>query len=160
MKMAKSLIDYTKEIDRINEWLFNNRGDQISDLESYVMFFKEEILDGKTPSGLEKKLIDEAFRKYAEQHNIVKVKDEQVFKKAGGKNLSRDRRTTAKKVTTNVQEFIRLGAARADLEGLDTGIFGKIKNKTVRIQSIDKITRRGKPLLVFKDRTGRFVKRK
>jgi len=84
----------------------------------------------------------------------------QEFKKAGGKDLAKDRETTAN-VTDNKEEYERKGAQRSDLRGLDTRQAGKRNYSIPGSQERKGITIRtyanydGKH---YRDSRGRFVK--
>ena len=59
---------------------------------------------------------DDVFRLYLQQH--PKVRPDRLFKKAEGKDLKKDRKTTEPIVTTD-REFIRKGAKKFDFAGFD-----------------------------------------
>jgi len=92
-------------------------------------------------------------------------KDKDLFRSAGGKNLERDRMTTAKIVTKDVSEYKRVGANKIDLDGFDTKnekvlkryLRGKIKNKSVEIYKTSVIVK-GKDVVRYRDKKGRFAK--
>ena len=65
-----TLKSYEFEIDRINEWLFNNKGSSITDRETYEMFLKDEIFGKERLSDLENKILNSAFKKYADEHGV------------------------------------------------------------------------------------------
>lgn len=56
----------------------------------------------------------------------IAIRDEvynrHIFKKAGGKNYEQDRRRTHKRVQRDPKEYIRIGAQRTDLPGVDTKV--------------------------------------
>jgi hypothetical protein len=143
--------DYTDEVERITEWLERNRGDQIRDRGSFESFFIQEILKGDEPTGRQDNLMDAVFKEYMDRTGI---KDENIFRKAKGKDLIRDRQTDAKVIVDNEKEFIRRGASNVDLRNLDTATV--FRGKVVKA-SKDTFKRQGRKVEVLRDRKGRFV---
>jgi len=50
----------------------------------------------------------------------VKLRQQKLLESAGGMDLTKDRRKTAKIILTNVDDYRRVGAPRSDLKGFDT----------------------------------------
>lgn len=96
------------------------------------------------------------------------VKDEKLFKKAGGKNLTQDQRQTSKTIVKSRREFIKHGSQKVDLQGFDTkrekvinrfNVSGK-QGKQFVFAREDTVRTRGKKTTIrLRDRFGRFVKR-
>lgn len=159
--MVQKLVQYELEIERITEWLLNNRGDNIKDRDTFDLFFKEDILDGREPSGIEKTLLNESFRKYTRLD--TSVSKEREFTKAGGKDLTRDKLKRARVVTKDFDRFRKLTAQQADFQGLDTPRAGgfrvaRVKGRVVRA-TVQTITRRKKPVIIFRAKNGQFASR-
>lgn len=158
-----------EDIDRINERLRSFAGMQIQDRDSFDLSFNS--LFDKTDSTLspqQKTLRNNAFDRFADAN--PNVSRERIFKKAKGKDLRRDRRTTAKTVVTTRREFEKAGATKVDLKGFDTRrqkitkriaerriftIPAKVKNKIVFTERTF-VTVKGKKMLRFRDSKGRF----
>lgn len=90
-----------------------------------------------------------------------------LFKRAGGKNFNQDLRSTAKVVVNTEEEYIKQGASKVDLDGLDTkngqitykayNKVGRIKGRTVFVLKT-KVMIKGKEFVRFRDKKGRFAK--
>lgn len=91
------------------------------------------------------------------------IKDKIVFKSAGGKDLKRDRMKTAKKVVFSKDVYIKHGAQRVDLSGLDTKGGKRILKFPARVRgkivyaSKETITRMNNEVVVARDKMGRFA---
>ncbi|NIQ15382.1 MAG: hypothetical protein GTO02_13600 [Candidatus Dadabacteria bacterium] len=133
-----------EDIDRINERLNRERGERIVDRDTYDLEF-ERLLETKQLTDNQKKLRIRAFRRYASRH---KIREERLFKGAGGGNLRKDQQRTAKTVTEDPAEFEIKGARKIDFKGLDTQFVFR-----------STITRAGKKITVFRDAKGRFIKK-
>lgn len=159
------------EINRINETLFNRAGFKIQDRDSYDLAFNNYLnIDEKTIKGTERKLRDNAFEDFIKEH--PEVSSERLFtKKAGGKDLRRDRLKTAKRVVKTRKEFIQKGASKVDLKGFDTArqrvskdiilrrtftVPARVKGRVVFAVKTSVVVK-GKKLTRFRDARGRFV---
>lgn len=158
-----------EDIERINERLRSFAAMQIQDRDSYDLSFNS--LFGQTEAGLssqQKTLRGNAFEKFVDAN--PNVSKERIFKKARGKDLARDRRTTAKRIVTTRKEFEKAGATRVDLKGFDTKrqkftkqiaqrrvftVPARIKDKVVFTQRTFVVVK-GKKMLRFRDSKGRF----
>ena len=169
MARIKSIADYfdgdedEKDIERIADSVWSDSRGGIIDRDTFDAHFKDFM--GETTSIQEKVLRPAVFRKLREKHE--EVDRMRIFSKAGGKNLRLDQRKTHSKVLTDKQEFIKTGASKSDLKGLDT------KRKVKRPKSAYTIPakRRGKIVLSrrtfvvvagkrrlrYRDELGRFV---
>jgi len=91
--------------------------------------------------------------------------DQKIFRQAGGKNLTQDRKRNARTIVKTRKEYIKRGARNVDLDGLDTKkglkavykyeFVGIKKGKVVQSRQIK--TKRGLRLI---DRRGQYVSRK
>lgn len=158
--MVKSLAEYEIEIERMTEWLFNNRSSNIKDKDSFEIFFNQDILEGRKPKSIDDKIRSKSFQRYIQIFDKT-ISKEREFKKAGGKDLTRDKLTRAKVVVKDFKKFRDLTAQQADFEGLDTPtvITGRIKKRIVRAES-QSITRRQKRIIIFRAKNGQFASRK
>jgi len=121
--MRTSTREYEDAAKRINRKLDFAK---INSAEDYQREFRK--LTGQSPTQLQLKTFFET--------NTTKrfLNLGRIFQRAGGRNLAQDQMKTAKTVVRSPQEFIRLGAQRSDLEGLDTArTFGYIKNMRAKI---------------------------
>lgn len=109
--------------------------------------------------------------KYLRKDIMGRVFKQRTFEEAGGKDLKQDKLKTAKKVVGTKEEFIKKGAQRVDLSGLDTfrgrkikvkrlkrdfRLVGKIRGKIVKIRKTSVIVR-NKRQLRYRDKIGRFA---
>ena len=132
--MVKTIADYDIEIERISEWLLNNRGRQITDRNSFDAFFNAEILNKEkqsTLSGIEKQLQERVFDKVRDEKPDVSDKRTRSVRQPSPTNVV-------------VEEKDELGT---------------IKGRVVKIVKSDTINRQGKRFEVSRDSKGRFVKK-
>lgn len=158
--------EYADDYERINQEIYRRGKYNIYDEDSYFKEF-ENYMQG---SGEEIK--DDCYEHYEKRHKkqMNEVRD---FKQAGGKDLKRDRRTTARRTVRDQGTYERIGAQHSDKIGVDTRrgrrgktakrinayIFkGTIKNKTVYGKR-ERYSRNGRTYTRYRDRKGRFIKR-
>ncbi len=156
------------DLDRLSDNLFISEGDLISDRDSFDISLKRYAPD----NNLSKESKEELFRIYRMDH--AGVSEERLFKKAKGKDLERDRRQTAKRVTRDFKEFRKKGARKVDFAGLDTTerdirkfkrvskeftIPAMVRNKVVFSKRTFVVVK-GKRQLRFRDSKGRFASRR
>jgi len=169
MARIKSIADYfdgdedEKDIERIADSMWADSRGGIVDRDTFDAHFKDFM--GETKPRQDSVLRPAVFRKLREKHE--EVDRMRIFSKAGGKNLRMDQRKTHSKVVTDKKEFIKTGAQKSDLKGLDT------KRKVKRPKSAYTIPARrggkvvlarrtfvvvaGKRRLRHRDELGRFV---
>lgn len=86
--------------------------------------------------------------------------DYKFHKKAGGKDLDRDREKTAKTIVKTPEEYKKKGASKVDLTGFDTRrrltIPARKKGKIVYAERTF-VYIKGKQFMRFRDRSGHFV---
>ena len=98
------------DIDRINERLRSQARLQIQDRDSYDLSFNTLIdMRESELSGKQLDLRNKAFSDFSSKNPNVST--QRLFKKARGKDLSRDRKQTAKTVVPTVKEFRKRGAS-------------------------------------------------
>ncbi len=178
--IRKSLDDLEEsgDIDRIADAVFTDAQGRIVDRDTFDLHFNSFIVDDGEPSDKQKSLGIRVFKNLRGKHEGISPSRE--FKKAKGKDLKKDQRTTAKVVVDDKKEFRKLTAQKVDLEGLDTKdgkITKRVTKKPVRkfdvvgTQKSDGVVRvvqarrvfvkfKGKRHLRFRDRKGRWVSRK
>jgi hypothetical protein len=124
---------------------------------AFQMYLEETLTNGQD-SDLRPKVLTE-FKK---RRPIIET---ETFKEARGRDFNRDRKKTAKRVTTSVKEYKRVGAQNIDLKGYDTkprrkrGVFdvmGRVKGKVV-FARIDFVKIKSKKVTKYRDKKGRFV---
>ena len=150
MARRPHMADYEEESERFAEWFVSNKRGIITTRERFNQAYGDETGLVGVLSQNQKDFREKVFGKYEE-------KTGKLFEKAGGKDLERDRRTRAKVVTTDPDVYVRRGARRIDLQGLDTP--STVKGKVV-LSRQEEISRRGKQVTIFRDRKGRFSSRK
>lgn len=144
--------EYELDADRIAETLFHRYGKAIVDKETFDRAF-DNYMEG---SGDE--LREMVFNHYRSNHPSIGKSS--IFKKAGGKDFERDKRTTSKQIVTSRKEYIRRGASNVDLKGYDTKTFdvrGKVGEKVVFARE-ETIQYKVNKVRKFRDKRGRFVK--
>lgn len=155
-----------EDLDRLADNLFINEGDFISDRDSFDLSLQRYLVD----EGLSDESKDKVFEKFKKIKPTVS--EDRIFKKAGGKSLSRDRRQTAKTVTKDREEFIRKGSRRIDFAGLDIkeseirkrqvgarkgfDVAARVKQKIVFAKK-ETIRIKGKSFVRHRDKLGRFA---
>jgi len=155
----------SEDIERIAETLINTDDfDEIQDKDSFNLAFDEYL--GSNDALVKNKDVRNATFKEVQRLKPT-VESKEVFTKAKGKDLRRDRRSDAKEIVSTQAEYTRKGAGKVDLKGYDTkprrpkkDVFnkiGRIKNKIVYVKAI-RITVRGKRVNRFRDVKGRFAK--
>ena len=151
--MAKRKSPDPDDIDRINETLDQREGFKIQDRDSYDLAFDDYmgIVRANTD---QKKLRNDAFNDYFQKH--PDISKERLFKKAKGRDLSRDRLRTAEKVVTTRRAYIKGGARHLDLKGYDTA--RQRITKQQRIERIFTIPARIRKKVVYAMRTSVVVK--
>ena len=135
-----------EDLDRLAENLLIAEGDFISDRDSFDLSL-ERYLMGR--EGLSKKNKDTIFKKLIKLKPTIR--DERLFKKARGTDLARDRKETAKRVTGDRKEFIRVGAKNIDFAGLDVRE-SEIKAVSVAARREFQIAAKVKGKIVFSKR--------
>jgi len=154
--------DSDEDLDRISEALWSDSQGKIVDKDTFDLHFKDFV--GDITPRQERFLKPAVFRKLKDKHPNISSRG--LFKEAGGKDLSRDRKTTAKEVTTSEAEYKRKGAQRVDLQGYDTkggkkvyNVVGRVKGKVVYGRKTT-IVLRGKKVERIRDSKGRFISTK
>lgn len=155
-----------EDIERIAENLDISEGAVISDRDSFDLALNRYIPDIKLSKENKEKVFS-AFRK-----KNPAVSKEGLFKKAGGKDLKRDRRQTAKTIVKTREEFIKKGSRRVDFAGFDIKesqirrlklkppkefrIAATVKNKVVFAKRVTVVIK-GKSIVRLRDQLGRFA---
>ena len=145
--------EYLQEAERIANW-FIDRGQDGFTQPDFDKAFKSEFTSRAQQNRLLKKTRDAYFNK------VARVKKEDTFKRAGGKNLSQDRLKTSQNIAQTVDEYIQKTAQKSDYPNLDSSpqdIFGKIKGKIVKVKAY-KIKFKNKTVTRYRDKRGRFTK--
>ena len=127
--------------ENINEILYGRSGKHIVDRDTFDVYYNSYMsLSDKEMNSKQKKFRTGCFELYADTHD--KVLRQRIFKKAGGKDLVRDKRRTAKTIVTTRQEYYEHGASKVDLKGYDTKVKKHEKKmnqkKTMKIPSYSK----------------------
>ena len=156
-----------EDIDRINETIFRNYGGGIKDEETYIKAYNDYL--GINMNETLSEIKDRAFSSYQDRH--PQVQSGSIFKKAGGKDLERDRKITNKVIVTDTKDYIKRGATRVDLQDYDTknalmskpnkkdfGRLGKVKGVTVYCCESKIFEGKKKERIILRDRRGRFTK--
>ena len=146
--MAKRKSPTPDDIDRVNETLDTREGFKIQDRDSYDLAF-DDYMGILKPDADQKAFRNSSFADYAQKHPDVST--ERLFQKAKGKDLRRDRLTTAKRVVRTRKEFERQTAPEVDLAGFDTA--RQRITKVQRIQREFTIPARSRGRIVFAKRT-------
>lgn len=143
---------------RISDYLLSHYRDKISDRASFNVAYSDymQTSEDELEGGLSE-LRDMAWNKYSR----ADIKEQKQFKEAGGKSLTRDRRTTAETVVTTRKEYRKRGASEVDLKGFDTkkrkySVPARLKGKVVYTRK-ETITVRNKSVIRYRDRRGRFA---
>lgn len=101
-------------------------------------------------------LREQTFQSLTENYSTIN--NENLHKKAGGKNLKQDQRKNAKTIVKTRGQYIKQGATKVDLQNYDT--IAKRKNAIIFARET-KITRKnGKSHIRLRDAKGRFVTRR
>jgi|TARA_Y100000034_G_C6904939_1_gene419618 hypothetical protein len=117
------------DIDRMSERIFNESGILVQDRDTFDLAFNDVI--SKDEDELTSEQVDfreDVFRLFVREHPGVRT--DRLFKKAGGKDLKRDRRKTAKRIVQTDKEFIKKGARRVDFAGFD------IKEEEINVKQL------------------------
>lgn len=152
------MAEYQQEYERFAEWFRNNTKGMIIDRDSFNREYARET--GITESGGKSgEFRDNVFRSLEET-----IKDNILFKKAGGKDLIQDRRATSSIVVKTKRQYIKRGARNVDLTGFDTK--NAQKSRIINIPSITKgkvvysekitVMVKNKPRISYRDSKGRF----
>lgn len=110
-------ITMPEEIEEMSDRIDQESGLLVQDRDSFDLAFSNitEIKDADL-SSKQLNFRDDVFRRYLQQHPAVRP--DRLFKKARGKDLEKDRKTTEPIVKSD-KEFIRRGARRFDFAGFD-----------------------------------------
>lgn len=154
------------DIERLAENLLISEGDFIQDRDSFDLALSRYAPE----ANLSKNSKDQLFKEV--QNQKPGVSSERLFTKAGGKDLARDRRKTARTVVKTREEFIKKGAKRVDFAGFDIKeseirkqkltvrkefkIPAKVKTKVVFSKRVT-VTIKGKRFVRHRDKLGRFA---
>lgn len=152
---------YLEEADRLAQRIFNEHGTIETESEFNTRFNSLVDVPESELSGKQKQFRQDVQDEFSKTFSprLAGDTNESLFKRAGGTDLRRDRQRTAKTVVKTEQEFIRKGAKRVDLQGLDTKrTLGRSRGKTVLVVRRDKVIVKGKKVTRFRDKKGRFVK--
>lgn len=153
---------------RLTERMRNNHRRNISDRDSFNLAFSEEIEKSDNEmTDKQKALRSRIYKNYIDLSSVQReIKrghfvDASVFKKAHGKDLKRDRETTAKKVVKTRRAYEKAGADKVDLKGYDTedlrfSIPARSKRKVVYAYKTHVVVK-GKSVIRYRDRKGHFV---
>ena len=172
MARIRSVADYfdsgeqEKDLERLGDSIWSDSKGKIVDRDTFDSHFKDFM--GDMTHKQQHTLAPAVFKKMKEKHESID--ERRLFTKAGGKNLKQDQRTTAKTVLTNKEEFIRKGASKTDLKGLDTkqvrkrprSEFTSVGHSGRRIVQIRPtfVTINGKRRTVYRASNGRFASNK
>ena len=151
-----------EDIDRLAENLDIAEGGTITDRDSFDLALNRYLVN----SGLSTSSKDKVFDAYVRDN--PSVSKDRLFKKAGGKDLKRDRKQTAKTVVKDRKEFIKRGSKRVDFAGLDTkeSELRRVKRPTKEFnvsafvkgkQVFSKRIKNKRGIIQFKDQKGRFA---
>lgn len=140
------------DAERLAENVFNFNP-TIRDRQSFEIAY-DEYLKESPDARFNTKLREMTFRELVRSN--PRVRNENLHKKAGGKNLKQDKKKNAKTIVNTRKEYIEKGASNVDLKNYDT--IAKRKNAIVFSRK-DTITRRGKKVNILRDKNGRFVKK-
>lgn len=161
--MATRVRDYEKDSERIAKELLRRAGKSIQDRGTFDDAFLQYMGAAGEPLIEKSKFSDKVFRDYRDiaERDGKTISKKNIFKDAGGKNLKRDRETTANVVVDSSIEYTKKGAGKVDLRGYDTRkerfIFtGRQKGSIVDARKIT-IRFRGKSQTRYIDRRGRYV---
>lgn len=141
-----------EDVDRVAETLWTESRGKIVDRDTFDQAYDDYM--GGFQSGRHKSVFKPAvFDKVRQNHD--KVSPKRLFTGAKGKNLKQDQRQTAKTVVTSREEYKKRGASKVRVYNLT----GRIKGKVVRVRATT-IVVRGKSLVRYRDRKGRFASRR
>lgn len=147
------------------------------DFRALVEGMESYIGASKLKGGLSFEDFDLEWERYGlGDSNLSRTTELQVYRRlihkwAGGKSYERDKAVRAKNVTRDMEEYQKRGAARIDLEGIDTpkggfvklrvkfNVLGKDKRGRTRYGSDEVVKVRGKPQKRLRGKDGRFLKR-
>ena len=159
-----------EDIDRLAESMRNYDPDAFDDIDNYDD--ADEFLGGYFGNEKYKDIISNKNRQKTLMKHIL-------FKQGGGKDLEKDKRTTAKKVYPNTnagrKEYVTTGSSRSDLSKLDTkdavkkkrtvkrvrrefNNFGTVKGRIVKVRAITIKHKSGKTIKRFIDAKGHYAK--
>ena len=150
-----------EEFDRFAENLFGERGRFIRDRSTFDQQF-DSFMEGEDLSNKRNTILRQKAFDIIQKRHPDFVDKRNLFKVAGGKNLKRDQARTAKVIAKTPEEFIKKTAQKSDLARLDTTKqFSTLAfRKQVRVFSRrEMITVRGKQVVRFRDKQGRFVRK-
>lgn len=158
-------ITTTDEIERMRERIYNFHRSRIRDRRSFDMAFSKEFqVSESSLTDKQKKFREAVFNNFRRNHpeRVASQGELKEFKKAGGKDIASDRRTTRNVVRTR-REYRRRGAQEADLKGVDTKppveSFRQVARSKGRIVYARKtsVSVRGEKVTRYRDRRGRFA---
>lgn len=156
--------------DRLADRLRDEAKDQIQDRDSFDLAFNKliEVPEGQLNAD-QRRFRNQVFKNY--RFKNPEVSKERLFTKAKGRDLRRDRQTTAKNIVTTRDKFIDREASKVDLKGFDTRkqkftkrisrsrrltIPSKVKGKVVFSEKTF-VTVKGIRKVRFRDAKGRFA---
>lgn len=165
--MGKREYDYDAE--RLAEALWIDSRGKIVDVDTFDMYWDDFFKEQGQSNERDVKLKPKVFRHLKNQH--PEIRTTRTFKEAGGRDLRRDRKRTAKEVVTRKEDY--KSAQRQDLSGLDTkggkkitakkpvkrktfSFVGKRKGKIVYARKTFVVVK-GKRQARFRDKRGVFV---
>jgi hypothetical protein len=157
--MAKKRETPTSRYERLAERIYNENT-QISSKDDYEVVFNR-YFDGFPMSKSDKANLRENTWPFFEDTFLGAAS---LYKRAGGKDLKRDKRKTAKIVVDTPEEFIRRGARKVDLRNLDTrparkgrfSVVGKVNNKIV-FTRLDIVKKQSGEHVVYRNKAGQFA---
>lgn len=154
--------EYITEIGRMADNLMTGGGGNagIRDRETFDKMFTTYFGTKTKPFKNEKALRNTMFEYLVEQ-NPKKIYAGNIFKEAGGKNFTQDEKIKAKKQVVSIDEYIRLGAQKADLSGYDTPkgyIYpGRRRSKRIGVKYVTARAIQTKAGIRFIDKKGKYV---
>lgn len=147
--------------ERLAERVYRFSKGKIIDRATFNLWWREYMGDDTT--GNQRNLKENTFKALARKKGFTK---QNIFKQAGGKNLRQDQRTRARIVTRDPKKYIKMGAQKADLYGLDTPNAGPRKTRFTLIGRSRKkvvyarktyVQIKGVKVVRHRDKRGRFV---
>ena len=163
--MAVRRITFMEDVDRLADAVWESSRGRITDFDSFDAVWGKYMDD---PAGLQQSSLRlKVFDALRNDHPVVEMLGrKEFFELAGGKSLRSDRQRTARRVTTDREEFLRKGARHIDFQGLDTKdgrkvrlefkIVGKVGGRVTHARRTKHGGKRG-VVSVFRDDKGRFV---
>ena len=149
------------DIERVAESIQIEYGRAITDEETFDKAFNT-YMKGNQGRSVIKEMVK---AEYSERFTPLTIKNQQTtFRRAKGKYIVKDQKTTSKNIVTTVKEYKMRGASRTDLQGLDTKQSKKLAPSRIdgRIQFVQVSTfiSKGRTVTRYRNNKGQFVTRK